>query len=434
MTLICAHCSAASPEASKYCGQCGKAFDAAAGTSPPSKASRPLDSPESFENLYHFVRSHLVVVNSMLGLSGMAVSLLDFLSPRLSVLPEVIYGATALLALCLLAVALVPRLDQWLLGRMSRGAQTRTRLWRRGGWQFSVLLLVLISLFGYESVAKASQGGVLASALPGLRALQARLLSIDTHLSEVKVGVAQANRKLDRLQSEIDPNNPADRCADLECAIDGGASAKAVSALFAKGLAVPGNPRMASSLLWEAVAAPNPEQDQIIDLLLQHGADAQAPEEMILMNPRLLTAAGQRNAQALYVKAELSRDPMADPTFGSSGPLLAQWNSVAMCLTDERTRGPTLIEAAALMGDDRLVAHLRAEGIRFPSRPLLCAWTGALGSHGEVRLRFDPKSGEVASMQGGASFPVPMPAMPARPPGFAPAPPFQPPVIPNRRS
>lgn len=446
----CPSCATPNAASASFCQGCGtplrESVGAGAGSgSPPkpaeatddepkAKAPRPLATPESFEGLYHFVRSHLLIVNSLVGFASTSVALLDFLSPRVSLLPRVIYTGTAMLAAALLAAAVLPRVDRWLLGWLFRSPHPQLRVWRQGAWQFAVLLLALVSGFGFESVAKAGQGGVLASAIPGVRALQARLLSIDTRLGEVGIGVSQANRKLDRIQSEINPDNPADRCADLDCAIRGGASEKAMARLFAKGQSLPGSPLGDAIVLWEAVYTPNAQQNQVVDLLLRHGADAQAPLPLTLTDARMLTSAAQRNSQAIYDKAQLSRYDMADPMAGDYGPLLAVWNAVAGCLIHTQGGGPTLIEAAALMGDVRLVAHLRAQGLRFPSRPLVCAWSGMLGSHGEVRLRLDPESGRIASMRGGASFPVPIPALPAQGGAVVPPQPYRPATAPMPRS
>lgn len=63
-----------------------------------------------FADLYDFVKMHLVIVNCIVLASGTIVGALDFLAPRLSFIPAVVYSLTALLALSMLAVALAPRL------------------------------------------------------------------------------------------------------------------------------------------------------------------------------------------------------------------------------------------------------------------------------------------------------------------------------------
>ena len=430
---VCPRCASPNDSDARFCKGCGaslgtaQAQPAVVATAPAHSATPPpLATPQSFAGLYHFVRSHLLIVNSLVGFASTTVALLDFLSPRLWILPRVIYGTTALLACVLLATAMVPGLDRWLLGRLFRSADPRHPLWRRGGWQFTLLLLALVTGFGFESVAKARQGGVIASSIPALRGWQARLLSIDANLHVVNAGVAAANTKLDRIEADVDPANPADRCADLQCAIDGGASAKAVSELFARGQSLPANPALAASLLWEAAATPNPDQAKVVDLLLQHGADAQAALFPILEDARLVTIAGQRNSQAIYDKAELSASMLPGTFAAYSDRALVTWDTVASCLADGAARGPTLIQAAALLGNATLVAHLLREGIRFPAKPLLCSWSGGLGSHAEVWVHFDAATGQVARIDGSAYVAPPMrglvlpgsaPAAPA--PGFA---------------
>lgn len=414
---VCAYCASPNDSDARFCKGCGASLGSAAApsgvvaTAPAhsAKAPPPLATPQSFAGLYHFVRSHLLIVNSLVGFASTAVALLDFLSPRLWILPRVVYSATALLACVLLATAMVPGLDRWLLGWLFRSEDSRHPLWRRGGWQFAVLLLALVSGFGFESVAKAQQGGVIVSAIPGLRGWQQRLLSIDAKLQVVKVGVAAANTKLDRIEADINPANPADRCADLDCAISGGASAKAVRALFAKGETLPGSSIVVNSMLWTAATTPNPDQAQIVDLLLQHGADAQAPLLVYLEDSRLLTIVGQRNSQAIFDKADLAANPMAGLLAMPGPQVLKTWNAVEGCLDDPlHHRGPTLIEGAALLGNSTLVAHLQAEGIHFPARPLLCTWSAPGGIHAEVRVHFDPSSGSVARIDGSVVIPPQM--------------------------
>ena len=413
---VCPHCASPNDSDARFCKGCGASLGSAAApsgvvaTAPAhsAKAPPPLATPQSFAGLYHFVRSHLLIVNSLVGFASTAVALLDFLSPRLWILPRVVYSATALLACVLLATAMVPGLDRWLLGWLFRSKDSWHPLWRRGGWQFAVLLLALVSGFGFESVAKAQQGGVIVSAIPGLRGWQQRLLSIDANLQVVKVGVAAANTKLDRIEADINPANPADRCADLDCAISGGASAKAVRALFAKGETLPGNPAIVGVMLWEAASTPNRDQAQIVDLLLQHGADARAAFDPMLPDSRLVTLVGQRNSQAIYDKADLSASIFAN-SGGSQDRVLDMWNTMAACLFGgPHHRGPTLIEAAALLGNSTLVAHLQGEGIHFPARPLLCTWSAPGGIHAEVQVHFDPSSGSVARIDGSVVVPPQM--------------------------
>ncbi|MFX7507160.1 hypothetical protein ABTJ37_22850, partial [Acinetobacter baumannii] len=82
-----------------------------------------------------------------------------------------------------------------------------------------IVLLTLVSIGGFASVAKASQGGIAASSFPPIRNLQAELLSLHADVADIKTGVGEVNAKLDRIAGSVDPAQAADRCADLECAV-----------------------------------------------------------------------------------------------------------------------------------------------------------------------------------------------------------------------
>ncbi len=232
MTLACANCGAALEQAARFCDQCGKpqqparlvctgcaevnapnaGFCKGCGASlsghqasvtahalpavRAAKVAAPLATPQSFAGLYHFVRSHLLVVNSLVAFSSTTVALLDFLSPRLSVLPRLVYGVTAIVAGFLLIAAFIPGMDRWLLRRLFPVEDPVPGLWRRGGWQFAVLLLALVSGFGFESVAKASQGGVLAAGFPAIKDFQRQFLRLREGIGQVQSGVAHANTQL----------------------------------------------------------------------------------------------------------------------------------------------------------------------------------------------------------------------------------------------
>ncbi|MDY0747931.1 hypothetical protein SNE35_25745 [Paucibacter sp. R3-3] len=159
-----------------------------------------------FDGLYAFVRTHLLVVNNVIAASCFAVGALDFLAPKLWLLPRIIYSATATLALAMLIAALMPGLASRIQARFFGPAPSHVPLWRRGVWQFGFALLCVVSIVGFASVAKASAGGLAASQFPAVRDLQAELLSIRSGIADVSSGVGQANAKLDVLVgAESDP-------------------------------------------------------------------------------------------------------------------------------------------------------------------------------------------------------------------------------------
>ncbi|MGC4077711.1 MAG: hypothetical protein QM702_11920 [Rubrivivax sp.] len=343
--------------------------------------------PQPFEGLYGFIRAHLLVVNNLIAASCFAVGALDFLAPKLWLLPRVIYSCTAALAAAMLFAALMPRLAAKIQARLFGAAPSHTSLWRRGGWQFAFALLCVVSIVGFASVAKASSGGLAASQFPAVRDLQTELLDIRSGVADIKASVGEANAKLDRIAGSIDPANAADRCADLECAIQNGASAEALRKLFAKGAKVPGDPGNAGSLLVAAATSQSAARLDAVDMLIRNGIDRDMPLLPILQDPAALTKAGALNAKKVFDEASLASEPARRFHKAIGDPSLDLWNSVASCLMRGSGGGMTLIEFAALQGDAELVERLSSHGGRFPTRPLLCRW-GTNRRGGEARIEF----------------------------------------------
>lgn len=348
-----------------------------------------------FEGLYAFVKAHLMIANNVVLWSGTLVAVLDFMAPRLSLLPKLVYSATAILALTMIAAALAPRFAVRLWAMAGRQFPVNAAaVWRRPGWQFAVALLTGVSIIGFASVASASQGGLIASAFPSARSLQATLFSIQGDVADIKSGVGQANEKLDRLSAAIDPDNAADRCADLSCAIYDGASPQAIKRLFAKGGQVPGNPLMDGRLLLGAALAPGAGRFEVLDLLAQKGIDRNQLLLPTIFDSAKLTKQGKLAAMAVIDASNIDTNPAMvfakGPSVGDPG--LDAWNMVAGCF--KRTSGgASLIEVAALLGDADLITHLRERGTKLPSRPLACSWHVA-GKSGFARVEFDPATGK----------------------------------------
>lgn len=160
-----------------------------------------------FAGLYDFVKTHLVVVNGIVLASGTVVGALDFLAPRLSFMPAAVYSGTAVLAALMLGAAFAPSMISKAgsaIGlSLSNGG---VPLSRRPAWQFVVALLLGMTTLGFASVAKASEGGLLASRFPAAKEWQASLLGLRRDVAEIGRGVADANGKLDALVAQsLDP-------------------------------------------------------------------------------------------------------------------------------------------------------------------------------------------------------------------------------------
>lgn len=358
-------------------------------------AEQAADAPANpFAGLYEFIKGHLVVVNNLIAFSCFAVGALDFMAPKLWLLPRIIYSCTAMLAAAMLAAAVVPSLAAKAQARFFGPAPSHEPLWRRGGWQFGFAMLCVVSVVGFASVAKASVGGLAASQFPAVRSLQEELLSIRSGVADIKAGVGEANAKLDRIAGAVDPSNAADRCADLECAIQNGASPEAIRKLFAKGAKVPGDAPNAGALLIAAATSQSAGRLDAVDLLIRNGIDRDMPLLPILQDPAALTKAGALNAKKVFDQAALESEPARRFHKAIGDPTLDLWNSVAGCFMRGSGGGMTLIEFAALQGDAELVERLAAHGARFPARPLACRW-GTSRRGGEARAEFSGPGGAV---------------------------------------
>lgn len=363
-----------------------------------AEASTPL------HGLREFVKNHLTLVNAVVAAAVTMVGVLDFLAPALSVLPRVIYSCTAVLVVAMLGAALAPVVTGRLLRWAGFGARRDgVLLWRRAGWQFAVAILAATTVLGFVSMAKASQGGVLASQVPAVRSLQDSLLDIHRDMATLQTGVDDANRTLTRIAGSVDPDRAADRCADLGCAVEAGASADAVRRLFAKGARVPGDPIHDGDLLWQAIASGAPDRLAVFDQLVQHGIDRDmlilpmASSKLQVSTPGLATAREIADTARLDERwahpARLDKFlPRHD--FSLTGNAAAdRWNDAIGCLK-RSAGGVTPMELAALLQDGELWAHLAAAGDRLPQRELACHWQMPHRA-GDAWVRIDRTTGQV---------------------------------------
>lgn len=154
--------------------------------------------------MYEFVKTHLVVVNGIVLASTTFVGAMDFMAPRLSVVPTVVYSATGFVVLLMLAAAVAPAGIGRLLAPLGFASRSDAApsLWRRPAWQFSVAILLAVTALGFASVARASEGGIIAGKFPEARRLQESLLAIGRDTADISRGVSEANGKLDLLVAD----------------------------------------------------------------------------------------------------------------------------------------------------------------------------------------------------------------------------------------
>jgi hypothetical protein len=157
--------------------------------------------PNPMGGLYDFVRGHLIIVNNVVLASATLVGALDFLAPRLSLAPVIVYSMTACLCLLMLLAAFAPGLVGRLMSALggAGGLGGSTPLWKRPAWQVAFAILLAVSILGWTSVAKGSQGGLIASQFPAAKGFQDSLLGLRRDVADISRGVDAANGKLDVL-------------------------------------------------------------------------------------------------------------------------------------------------------------------------------------------------------------------------------------------
>lgn len=191
-----------------------------------SEQAAPRQMP--LAGLYGFVRDHLAIVNAVVAASVTLVGVLDFLAPTLSVLPKTVYSATAILVGLMLISACAPALAARLIAAvgLAAGPAPSGPLWRRPAWQIAVAMLTGVTVLGFASVAKASQGGLIASSVPAVRSWQAALLGLRQGVADIGRGVDAANGKLDVLVA--DARDPQRELVSRGYSVDGSGLMKAI--------------------------------------------------------------------------------------------------------------------------------------------------------------------------------------------------------------
>lgn len=307
------------------------------------------------QGLYDFARGHVLIANSLVTASGTIVALLDFFGPKLSFMPRVVYSSTGLLVIAMLLSAFFPRAARAALTRsgMASFPDGGKPLWRAPAWQFLTTLLLLVTLLGSFSVAKASSGGVIASQFESAKNLQAAILGTRADTQAIKTGVDSANAKLDRIAEAVDPDNPADKCPDLECAIGGGASRRVMEKLMAKGQELPTGYQF-GGLFAQLIKKRSPARFDVADIYRERSdANFRAPYyDAFLGMPAHLEAIVMRE----YRKA-LPRMPQLQvmpQTFEYA------WGRVSACAA-QTNGGFTIAQLALIAGDKELYQHENAK-------------------------------------------------------------------------
>jgi hypothetical protein len=166
----------------------------------PTPAQGPT-TKNPFQGLYNFVKDHLMYVNNVILVATTLVGFLDFLVPKTPNLSRTVYACTTLLVVLMLISAFAPAFfakAMHVVG-MTANRADMVPLWKRPLWLCVVALLIGVSVIGAASIAKANQGGLVASNFPEVRQLQNSILALQADTTAIRQGVDSANGKLDIL-------------------------------------------------------------------------------------------------------------------------------------------------------------------------------------------------------------------------------------------
>lgn len=315
------------------------------------------------QGLYNFVREHVLIANSVTAASATVVALLDFFAPRLSLLPRLVYTATALIVALIIVAALFPVGTGAALRAIGFGAGRKdASLWRRPVWQFSVALLLAVTALGFISVAKAERGGALASSFDGVRSAQASVLGLERATATIQSGVDTANQKLDRIAATIDPENTADKCPDIDCAVQNGASPKVIEKMLAKGEKLPAGIYVAGYLRQLALKDSR-NRFAIFDLYRERGLEESLFEPHSAEIPELRA----------FDRRLLSDTKHAAPPSRQTGSTTDKaWSMFLVCVAKTHG-GVTLGQLALIQRDIELYRSLRSKGAK--QNELRCDWS-----------------------------------------------------------
>ena len=350
-----------------FCEECGVAFDDS-----PSRheSGPPAPKLNPFASLYDFVKQHLTVINGIVLFSGTIVGVLDFCVPVLKPMLIPLYWITGVLSALMLLAALFP--ISWLnlitkLGYShAEGKQNATPLHQRASWRGAIVLLLGVTAAGVVSLAKANQGGALASSFPNIKALQESMLSLNHKTDQIQIGVNDANSKLDQIVKSVDPKNSGDSCHDFECALQEGASLETLNKLWKGGSRFPPSDGAMGQLIQGVVFAKRKNRLGVLDFIYDHSINPDFKFAPLIESSSYFPLKRMEMVEQFWNFAKKH-----GAYFMHSENPLDKWNAIAYCIFTTEG-GTNLIQLAALIDDDELLNHLISKGSKSLLKSVSC--------------------------------------------------------------
>ena len=356
-----------------------------------------------FEGLYKFVQSHLLIVNAVVLFGTSVVAVLGYLFPPIKPILVLIYWFTGSLSVLMILAAFFPTtwsrvVRRFNFGQVDGGALA-VPLYQRPAWRGATVLFVGITLAGIVTLAKANLGEEIVDVFPALKQVQAALLSLNAKTDKIQSGVDRTNTKLDQIAEALDPNNPADRCPDLGCALIDGASRKTLEKFWAKGERFPNSNVQLADLMKRVMLSKSPVRLDTINFLMDHDFPSDIKISPAVLDQAELPKAGANLMAGAWQVADLGRNPTTKFTRVVQGDqTMNAWNDMAGCIV-RTSGGLTPIQLAALTGDDVLFSLFVKRGLKMPAEPVSCKWKAGMdiprpGHPGEFMAR--AMTGQVA--------------------------------------
>lgn len=157
--------------------------------------------------IYEFVREHVMPFNAVIVMSMTVAAVLDFLAPQAPYLAWVSYALATLLLLAMVLEVQYLRSslrDTWLARLLGRLRPPPGPLWKSPAWQVIGVIVAIALVLGQASRAKASDGGLIASAAPNLRNVQVLLLGIKENTQRIQATLEGVGTKVDSIHASVE--------------------------------------------------------------------------------------------------------------------------------------------------------------------------------------------------------------------------------------
>ena len=157
--------------------------------------------------IYDFVKEHVMPFNAVIVMSITVAAVLDFLAPQAAYLAWLSYALAGLVVM-MMVLELLQRhtgvnADSSYARLLARLRPPPGPVWNSPGWQVVGIVAVIALVLGYASKARASDGGLIASAAPNLRNVQMLLLGLQQDTRRIEATLNNMDSKVDSIHASV---------------------------------------------------------------------------------------------------------------------------------------------------------------------------------------------------------------------------------------